>query len=141
MNENHMQRLDGKSAGGIHKKDRKSHANHEVAMRLVNLSWTMLSETSGYSDLEMPEPEDDTRHEYFYTLRDDCLEMADGIYWSVSEGVRTKEDGDLELFEATGVLVDDASTRIQALALLTLAKQLFEYPWQRLIDGPPVYRD
>lgn len=141
MDQNHMQRLDRKSAGGIHQEDRKRRANHEVAMRLVNLSWTMLSESAIYSDLEMPKPEDDTQSEYFYTLRDDCLEMADGIYWSSSEGVRIKEDRDLELFEATGALADDASWRIQALAVMTLAKQLFEYPWQRLLDAPGVFHD
>ena len=54
-------------------------ANLPVAIRLVNLSWTTLSESAGYPDSGKPEQEDDTPKEYFYTLRADDLEFADAV--------------------------------------------------------------
>jgi hypothetical protein len=56
----------------------------------------------------------------------DALELADGIYWSASDAVRLEEDRDLEIFESTGIIVDQASPRLQALALLTFARELVE---------------
>lgn len=101
----------------------------------------MLSAAAGYSDIEKPEPEDDTPKEYFHTMKFDALELADGIYGSASESGRLKDDRDLERFESTGALAGDASPRIQALALLTLAKTLVECPSARLFVAPSVFQD
>ncbi len=142
MTENHSEHVGSKVGGSIKKDDTKRFsANLNVAIRLIDVSWTMLSESAGYSDLEKPEPEDDTPQEYFHAMKHDALELADGIYWSASDAGRRKDDRDLARLESTGALADDASPRIQALALLTLAKELVELPWRRLIDAPRVFQD
>ncbi len=136
------QHADRKADGNI-QPERQSpvRANLSIAIQLANLSWAILSQSAGYADAEKPEQEDNTPEEYFYALRSDALEFADGMYGSASEAGRMKEDEDLELLEATGALAENASSRIQALGLLMLAKELVELPWRRLIDAPRVFQD
>ena len=142
MTSKHLVPLDHNAVSSIQRDERKRvSANLEIAIRLVDLSWTMLSQAAGYTDLEKPEPDDDTPEKYFHEMKFDALELADGIYGSASESGRLKDDRDLERFKSTGALAEDASPRIQALALLTLAKTLVECPSARLFVVPSVFQD
>jgi hypothetical protein len=129
MKENHLQQSDINSTGDI-KPERSDHPNArlETAIRVIDLSWTMLSELARDFDIdvEKPEPDNATRRGFFETMKWEALELADGIYWSASDAARCKEDRDLEMFESTGIIVDQASPRLQALALLTFARELVE---------------
>jgi hypothetical protein len=129
MIEDHLQQSDFDSTDDIKQEDQIGHsARLEIAIRVVDLSWAMLSEVARdlNIDTERPQPKDPARREYFEIMKWGALELADGIYWSGSEGARRKDDRDLERFETAGIIEDRASPRIQALALLTFAKELVE---------------
>ncbi|WHO84102.1 hypothetical protein [Rhizobium leguminosarum] len=73
-------------------------ARLEVAIKAIELSWSMLSEAARDfdTDIEKPVLEDASRRGYFETMKWEALELADAIYWSASDATRRQDDRDLE---------------------------------------------
>ncbi|MGO4112468.1 hypothetical protein ACC786_14355 [Rhizobium ruizarguesonis] len=129
MEDSHLKRYDRSDIGIIEQKRPEAfNARLEVAIKAIELSWSMLSQAAGDfdTDIEKPVLEDASRRGYFETMKWEALELADAIYWSASDATRRKDDRDLEKFESTGITEGEFSPRVGALALLTFAKDLVE---------------